>query len=174
MTFRRENDRIKYYVKKGESTIENRSEKIIEGEELMDLVRERLAAGQVVRYLSFRGISMLPMLRQGKDSVELSPLPDKLRKYDVPVYQYPSGKYVMHRVVAVREDHYICLGDNLTEYETIYPDQMIGVVSAFRRGKRRIAVDDPLYQLYSRFWYLIFPIRKTWKRVKRILRRMLK
>ena len=47
--------------------------------ELMPLVRERLAAGQRVRYLPFRGISMLPMLRQGVDTVELSPLPEKLK-----------------------------------------------------------------------------------------------
>ena len=85
---------------------------VIQEDELMPLLRERLAAGQSVRYLPFRGVSMLPMLRQGIDSVELSPLPDKLKKYDLPVYQYPSGKYVMRRVVKVRDDHYVCLGDN--------------------------------------------------------------
>ena len=79
----------------------------IEGEELMQLVREQISMGQVVRYLPFRGKSMLPMLREGKDSIELSPLPDRLKKYDLPVYQYPSGKYVMHRVVAVKDDYYI-------------------------------------------------------------------
>ena len=134
-----------------------KTEKVIEGEELMALVRERLAAGQIVRYLPFRGISMLPMLRQGKDAVELSPLPDQLKKYDIPVYRYPSGKYVMHRVVAVRQDHYICLGDNLTELEKIYPSQMIGVVSAFKRGEKRISVENPVYRFYSMFWYFIFP-----------------
>ena len=65
---------------------------------------------------------MLPMLRQGKDTVELAPLPDKLKKYDLPVYQYPSGKYVMHRVVDVKEDFYICLGDNLIELEKVTHD----------------------------------------------------
>ena len=91
------------------------SNPIILGDELMELVRSRLAAGQKVRYLPFVGVSMLPMLRMGKDAVELAPLPEKLQKYDLPVYQYPSGKYVMHRVVEVREDHYICLGDNTYE-----------------------------------------------------------
>ena len=54
-------------------------------EELIPFLRERLAAGQKVRYLPFRGVSMMPMLRQGKDSVELAPLPEKLKKYDLPV-----------------------------------------------------------------------------------------
>lgn len=140
----------------------------------MPLVRERLAAGQRVRYLPFRGVSMMPMLRQGKDAVELAPLPEKLKKYDLPLYQYPSGKYVMHRVVAVKEDHYLCLGDNTLEYETIYPGQMIGVVSAFRRGKKRICVDSPGYRLYCRVWVALFPLRKFLTRTKRRLRRMLK
>lgn len=151
-----------------------RSENFIEGEELMDFVRDRLAAGQVVRYLPFRGISMLPMLRQGKDSVELSPLPEKLKKYDIPVYQYPSGKYVMHRIISVREDHYICLGDNLTELEKIYPHQMIGVVSAFKRGEKRISVENPVYRFYRSFWHLIFPLRKGWRKLKSLLRRIWK
>ena len=51
-------------------------------EQLMPLIRDSLAAGKTVRF-SPRGISMLPMLRQGIDSVVLSPLPEKLKKYDL-------------------------------------------------------------------------------------------
>lgn len=149
-------------------------ERLILGEELMPLIRERLAAGQTVRYLPFRGVSMLPMLRQGRDTVELAPLPPRLKKYDLPVYQYPSGKYVMHRVVAVREDCYLCLGDNTYEYETIRPEQMIAVVSAFKRGDRRIRVDSLPYRVYCRVWVASFPVRKFLKRAKNWLRRHLK
>lgn len=149
-------------------------ERMILEEELMPLLRERLAAGQTVRYLPFRGTSMLPMLRQGKDAVEISPLPAKLKKYDLPVYQYPSEKYVMHRVVDVQEPHYICLGDNTYAYERIMPEQMIGVVSAFKRGDRRISVDAPAYQLYCRIWCALFPLRKLLRQGKNWLRRLLK
>lgn len=131
----------------------------------MLVLRERLNAGQKVRFLAFRGVSMRPMLRQGKDSVELSPLPAQLKKYDLPVYQYPSGKYVMHRVVAVREDCYVCMGDNTYSYEYIKPEWMIGVVSTFKRGDREISVDAPLYRLYSRVWVALFPLRKVTHRV---------
>ena len=141
---------------------------------MLALVREQLAQGRKVRYLPFQGISMLPMLRQGIDSVELSPLPDKLKKYDLPVYQYPSGKVVMHRVVAVRETDYLCRGDNTYSYETITHDQMIGVVSAFRRGEKRIEVSAPAYRLYSRVWCALFPVRKFMRRAYHWLRRRLK
>ena len=147
---------------------------MIMGDELMELVRQRLADGHKVRYLPFVGVSMMPMLRQKKDSVELAPLPEKLKKYDLPVYQYPSGKYVMHRVVAVKEDHYICVGDNTIEYETIYPEMLVGVVTAFKRGNKRIEVDNFWYRLYSRVWVAIYPVRKFLRQTKGWLRRLIK
>ena len=147
---------------------------MILGEELLPFLRERLAAGQSVRYLPFRGVSMLPMLRQGKDMVELSPLPPRLKKYDLPVYQYPSGKVVMHRVVKVEEDHYLCLGDNTYAYEHIRPEMLIGVVTAFKRGEKRISVEAPGYRLYCRVWVAIYPLRRFLKRAKGWLRRHLK
>lgn len=148
------------------------------GEELMTLVRETVATGQKVRYLPFRGISMLPMLRQGRDTVELSPLPERLKKYDLPVYQLPSGKYVMHRVVDVKDDHYICNGDNLVQMETVYHHQMIAVVSAFTRDGKRVEIDDPRYRAYYRFWCAVRPVRHIWKKsviwLKKQIKSMLK
>lgn len=146
---------------------------MILGDELLPLIRERLAAGQTIRYLPFRGVSMLPMLRQGKDTVELSPLPEKLKKYDLPVYQYPSGKVVMHRVVSVENGYYLCLGDNTYEYEKILPEQLIGLVSAFKRADKRIEVTNRGYRLYSRLWVASFPVRRALRRLKRFLRRLL-
>lgn len=143
-----------------------RDEGFIEGEELMQLVRKQVSMGQVIRYLPFRGKSMLPMLREGKDSVELSPLPEKLSKYDLPVYQYPSGKYVMHRVVAVKDEYYICNGDNLVQMEKIYPDQLIAIVSAFTRNGKRIEVTATGYRIYCRLWCATRPIRHLFMRIR--------
>lgn len=146
-------------------------EREIQIDELLPLIRERLKAGQSIRNLSFRGTSMLPMLRQRKDTVEIEPLPPRLKKYDLPIYQYPNGKVVMHRIVAVREDRYICLGDNTYTQETVYPEQLIAVVRAFQRGNRRIQVDSFWYQLYCRIWVALFPIRRFLVRAMRWLRR---
>lgn len=153
--------------------MDSSSNRMILGDELLPLIRERLAAGQTIRYLPFRGVSMLPMLRQGKDTVELSPLPEKLKKYDLPVYQYPSGKVVMHRVVSVENGYYLCLGDNTYKYEKILPEQLIGLVSAFKRADKRIEVTNRGYRLYSRLWVASFPVRRALRRLKRFLRRLL-
>ena len=129
----------------------------------MPIMREKLAAGKNVR-LSPRGISMLPMIRQGMDSVVLSPLPEKLEKYDLPLYQRDNGQYVLHRVVEVGET-YTCIGDNQFELEPgLRHDQMIAIVTAFSRGEREISVKSLSYRIYCRFWHYSRPIRHFWRR----------
>lgn len=139
----------------------------------MPLILEYLAAGRTVKF-SPRGISMLPMLRQGIDSVVLSPVPGKLRKYDLPLYQRDNGKYVLHRVVAAGET-YTCIGDNQFEFEPgLRQDQMIALVTSFSRGNREISVDSLGYRFYCRFWHHSRPIRHFWRRTVGWLRRHLK
>lgn len=147
---------------------------VIYGDELLPLIKERMEAGHLVQHLPFRGISMLPMLRQEKDSVELSPLPEQLKSYDLPMYQRKDGKMVIHRIVAVKEDYYVCMGDNTERFEKIYPEQMMGIVSAFWRGEKRIEATSPLYRLYCRLWRPTRPLRILYKRAKRLLRRCFK
>ena len=142
-------------------------------DDIVPLMREQLAAGKSVRF-SPKGISMLPMLRQGKDSVVLSPLPEVLRKYDLPLYQRSDGKYILHRIVSVGQT-YTCIGDNQYSYEPgVRREQMIALVTSFTRGKREISVEDPLYRLYCRLWHCSRGLRYFLHRVKNRLRRMLK
>ncbi len=154
------------------------SKQSIHAEELMPLIRERLAAGHTVRNLSFQGVSMLPMLRQGKDYVELALLPERLKKYDLPVYCNRNGKYVIHRVVGVYDDHYLCLGDNTYHYEKIAPEQMVAVVCAFIRSGRRISVENRGYRIYCRVWCAAFPVRRFVKhiewRIKAIVKKLVR
>ena len=139
----------------------------------MPLIRETLAAGKKVRF-SPRGISMLPMLRQGIDSVVLSPLPEKLKKYDLPLYQRDDGHFVLHRIVAAG-DTYTCIGDNQFDYEPdVRPDQMIALVTAFTRGDREIPVSDLRYRIYCRVWHYSRALRHFYRRAKGWLRRHLK
>ena len=147
-------------------TSNGHKEQSVHAAEIMTLLCERLDAGQKVPNLTFAGISMLPMLRQGKDSVELAPLPERLKKYDLPLYRGENGNYVMHRVVEVREDCYICLGDNTYHYERVAPERMAAVVCAFNRAGKRISVENRWYQMYCRVWCAVFPVRRFIKRME--------
>lgn len=142
-------------------------------DDLMPIMRERLAAGQSIRF-SPRGVSMLPMLRQEKDSVLFSPLPEKLKKYDLPLYRRKNGQYVLHRIVKVGET-YTCIGDNQFVLEPgLEHGQMIALVTAFYRGDRKISVNSFGYRCYCRFWHYSRPLRHFWRRGIGWLRRHLK
>ena len=138
----------------------------------MPLIREALNNGRSVRFHP-KGTSMLPMLREGKDTVTLSPVPEKLRKFDLPLYQRDNGKYVLHRIIRA-EDTYTMMGDNQFIPEPgIRHDQIIGVVTAFSRGQREYPVTYPAYRLYCGVWHASRPLRHLARRVINKLRRML-
>ena len=142
-------------------------------EDLLPLIQEGLNSGKTVRF-SPRGVSMMPMLRQGIDNVVLSPVPGKLKKYDLPLYRRSSGQFVLHRIIKAGET-YTCMGDNQFEPEpNLRHEQMIGLVTAFTRGDRLIPVTAPGYRFYCRFWHYSRPARLLWRRGVAFLRRILK
>lgn len=132
-------------------------------EELLPLIQEALDAGKQVKF-SPRGTSMLPMLRQGIDHVVLSPLPHKLTKYDLPLYQRKDGQFVLHRVIKVGET-YACIGDNQFVVEHgLKHEQMIGLVTAFYRDKKLIQVTSFRYRIYCLIWHYSRPMRYFYQR----------
>lgn len=141
------------------------SDKVFELDQLMPLIRERLASGESVSF-SVHGTSMLPMLKDGRDQVILSQLPPKLKKYDLPLYQRDNGQYVLHRIIKVT-DEYTCIGDNQFIAEKgLRFDQMIGVVTGFIRKGREYPTDNLSYQVYCRFWHYTRSFRFICRKIK--------
>ncbi len=126
------------------------------------------------------GASMLPMLRQRRDLLIIQRPRGPLQKYDVPLYKRDSGKYVLHRVLQVREDGYVLCGDNQWRREYGVTDrQIIGVLTAFVRDGKEISVADPRYRLYVHLWCDLFWLRAVvlWclalpSRIQRKLKRL--
>ena len=143
--------------------------------EMLPLIRECLAAGQQVKF-SPRGVSMLPMILQGRDSVTLASPPERLKKYDLPLYRREDGSFVLHRVVKVG-DTYTCIGDNQFKAEKgVTPESVIAVVTAFTRKGKTYSVTSADYRLYCLLWHLSRPARRVWRalrvRVGRLLRKI--
>lgn len=127
-------------------------------EEMMPLILQLLSEGKSVQFRP-KGISMLPMLRPGIDSVVLSPISDDIKKYDIVLYKRDNGQYVLHRI-NVTADTYICMGDNQFRYEKgVRRDQMIAIVTAFYRGEKKHDVKEIGYRLYC----LIWPTRRRFR-----------
>ena len=142
-------------------------------EEMLPLMRECLSAGQGVKF-SPRGISMLPMLVQGRDSVTLSQAPDKLKKYDIPLYRREDGSFVLHRIVKVGQT-YTCVGDNQISLEHgVTHESVIGVVSSFNRNGKEISVTNLWYMIYCRFWHVTRFPRRVIRGVIRRIRNLFK
>lgn len=140
-------------------------------EQLMPLIQESLANGKSVSF-SPKGISMQPLLYQGRDAVTLSPLKGSLKKHDVALFRRDNGAYVLHRVVSVGET-YTFVGDNQFALERgIRQDQILAIMSAFTRKGKEISVTDLGYQCYCVLWSLGRPFRHFPHRVIQKLRRI--
>lgn len=113
------------------------------------------------------GVSMLPMLRQGRDLFTLTRKTEaRCRKFDVVLYLSPAGDYVLHRIVAVREHDYVILGDNCLNKEYgITDDDILGVLTRFVHRGKEYSVDNKGYRLYAAVWYAIYPIRRFVKKL---------
>lgn len=118
------------------------------------------------------GISMEPLIHHQKDNIIVVKPKGRLKKYDVPVYVTNKGKYVMHRVIEVYDDHYIIVGDNLVQREYVTDDMIVGVLVGFyKNGKRYIDVENSkAYKLYSKVWVALLPIRPVFIFINRGLR----
>ena len=100
------------------------------------------------------GRSMMPLLRDRKDIVEIRKKgPDRCRKYDVVLYKR-GNKYILHRILEVLPNgKYIIAGDNTTFLEKdITDDRILGVMTKVIRDGRSINVEDPSYQKYVHLW----------------------
>lgn len=128
--------------------------------ELYPLMEEVLKNGSEVLF-TVTGNSMFPLLRHGRDKVCLVRCGGKpLNKYDLPLYVRPDGKYILHRIIAVKKEGYVTAGDHQwTKEFPVLPSQVIGVVKGIWRDGKYISCDDFRYRLYCRFWASLFPIR---------------
>ena len=126
------------------------------------LQREGVIEEQLAIYGTYAsntvGTSMRPLLRQHKDVVIILPPEGELKPYDVALYRR-SGKYVLHRVLRVMEDHYVIRGDNTYFLERIPKTDVIGVMTEFNRGGKRHSVTETGYKIYARVWHFIYPLR---------------
>lgn len=125
---------------------------------------------------SNHGTSMMPLIKQGRDLVVIVKPEGRLKKYDVPLYRYGnSHRYVLHRIIKVRESDYVIRGDNCVSKEYgISDNDIIGVLAKVIRKGKEISVEDTGYKIYSRFWHFIFPVRYVYMRTRHLAGKLLR
>ena len=141
---------------------------------------ELLAHGKII-YTNV-GVSMMPLLRQNRDVMIIERPNGRLKKYDVPLYKRDDGRYVLHRILKVRENDYVICGDNCTGKEYGITDKhIIGVLTGVIRDGKTVNMDDFSYKLYYHLWcdfflvrVFILKIRNLFRRAKRFIKRKIR
>ena len=129
-------------------------------EQIRSYTFERLLNEQGYLIYTATGYSMMPLLRQCKDIIEIRPLTRRAKKYDVILYKRRNS-YVLHRVLKVCHDgKYIIAGDHNTFKEYDVTDEMIlGVMVKFIRDGKTINPNNIWYKFYYHIWVDFYPIR---------------
>lgn len=121
------------------------------------LAEDVISSGGEFR-LFHKGTSMMPLLRQGIDSVVLVS-PDNIQKNDILLYKRQNGQFVMHRAIKIKKDEYIMCGDNQYEHEHgIKKENILAKVKGFYRGEEYYETDNAEYKKYVKFK---LPIRRA-------------
>lgn len=116
------------------------------------LIREVLASGGEFR-LYPHGTSMLPLIRQGRDSVALRKLDRPAKAWDILFYQRQDGSYVLHRVKKVTPEGMILWGDHQYVREYGVGDaQVIGYAARIFRDEHELDCTNLGYRAYLWLW----------------------
>jgi len=122
------------------------------------------------------GASMRPLLREGRDLfIVRKKGAERCAVGDVVLFRRAPDKYVLHRVVEVRAEDYVTLGDNsvIKEYG-VRDGDILGVMTGFVRGGREHSVTEAGYRVYAALWVRTAPLRAAAKKAVGKIRRGIK
>ncbi len=133
-------------------------------DDVFSVIDEKIKNGGDVTF-SPKGISMLPLLKPGADSVTLT-LPRKRPKQgDIVFYRRENGQFVLHRIVGENSCGFILCGDNQFRLEkNITEKHIIAVLKKATHNKKEIDFNSSSYKLYVKM--LVF--RRMYLRLKYI------
>lgn len=105
-----------------------------------------------------QGTSMLPLIREGLDTIVVTPCSaSELVPMDIVLYERESAEtdkaYVLHRVVARDGDGVTTLGDNCTWLERVPATRVLGVLSGlYRPASQANVLSAARYRAYVALW----------------------
>lgn len=105
---------------------------VLDTETYLNAVCRMIEEGRTNVPVPVRGVSMRPFLRDG-DFAYLVPLPEKISRGDILLFQRRNHQYVLHRVYKIRRDgSFLLLGDSQMGSEPVTRDQLRAKVAFVR------------------------------------------
>ena len=121
------------------------------------------------------GVSMLPLIREGRDVMIIEKRDiSAVKKYDAVLYRRDNfsgrGRYVLHRIVKILPDgSYYIVGDNATSGETVNAGQILGVLTGINRGGRQVSLTGFKHRAYVALWCAPYHLRFAILHIKHFL-----
>ena len=114
------------------------------------------------------GTSMLPMLKNRRDTIVVKAKTERLKPLDVALYKR-GNLYILHRVLKVTDTGYIIRGDNCYYDEIVPEEDVIGVLTEFFRKKTHYYCTDEKYLKYAKKRIKHYKSRRffvlTWRKI---------
>lgn len=111
------------------------------------------------------GVSMLPMLKERRDTIVVRPKTERLKPLDVALY-HRGDAYVLHRVLFVTETGYVIRGDNCYTDEIVPEEAVFGVLTEFFRKDKHFLCTDEKYLKYVRKRLKTYKVRRFFVMLK--------
>ena len=143
---------------------------VLDTEAYLDAVCRMIEEGRENVPVPVQGVSMRPFLRNG-DFVYLSPLPDKIRKGDILLFQRKNRQYILHRVYKIRKEGLLFLGDSQREPEPVEFHQLRAKVSFVRCGGGDCRPGDARWWFFACPWRIFAPWRPQIARLLALFRK---
>lgn len=119
------------------------------------------------------GVSMLPMLKNRRDTIVVKAKAERLKPLDVALYKR-GDTYILHRVLEVTESGYIIRGDNCYSDEIVPEGAVIGVLTEFFRKGKHVFCTDKKYINYAKRRVKSYKSRLFFVKVKTKCKRIIK
>ena len=110
-----------------------------------------------------KGTSMMPLLKEGRDRVELKTYcHERLKKGNVVLYKKNDGTLVLHRIIKTENgEFFTVLGDHQFENaERVNKNQIIAVACGFFIKGRYVNEKTRWYRLYKKIWLSSLTVRR--------------
>ncbi|MDO4814977.1 MAG: S24/S26 family peptidase [Bacillota bacterium] len=127
--------------------------------EYISMLKELVEEGHEVS-VKISGTSMLPFLRQNRDTAYFKAPDRELRPGDIVFFQRSSGDYILHRICKIENNRYYLIGDAQKTVEgPIFREQIFALVTRVERNGKIVKPGDLQWDFYAKLWLRIIPLR---------------
>ncbi len=137
----------------------------VSNKDFFEILFPFLEAGKPIK-INVVGSSMRPFICNG-DQVVLSPYQSNDLKIGRIVLAEYNGKFVLHRIIKIKDGKFFLAGDgNTHQIEIVSLSDIKAILTQAMRHNRDLDSNTKIKMSLSLLWYYLRPLRKIWRKLK--------